>query len=371
MSVTLQDKFFGCIAGVHIGSSMGATVEGWSYQKITETYGEVKELRSYEHYGNGWKRPPGTTEDGVERQKLMITAIIEKKDRVTAEDVKQIWIRDIKPISIGKVSEPFEAVLLTRAKGGIPARDLGMYCDYAGQNSFARACHPIGLINAGNIENVMEDIFEVGQLYNVDGSCGLQWAQVTGVGIAAATMPNATVDSVIDAVLKHTEFTSFNKQYQWAANARNYGVNRQLKEMLDATKDCKDYKELRVCLDKYFGGGGIPYSMSFAVEVVSKALCIFRMVKGNTRDAIIAGVNLGRDTDCLAAVAAGISGALTGGSSIPKEWIDQVDKATKENIYTNSQRTLRESSDGLYNAFKARLKKQKEYAASMMAYANQ
>ena len=95
------------------------------------------------------------------------------------------------------------------------------------------------------------------------------------------------------------------------------------------------------------------------------------MVKGITRDAIIAAVNMGRDTDCLAAVSAGISGALTGASSIPQEWIDQVDKASKENIYTNSQRTLRETSDGLYNAYKARLKRQKEYATSMAAYANQ
>jgi|GEM_PF-5531718 len=28
--VTLRDKFFGCIAGCHIGSSMGAAVEGLS-----------------------------------------------------------------------------------------------------------------------------------------------------------------------------------------------------------------------------------------------------------------------------------------------------------------------------------------------------
>lgn len=34
------------------------------------------------HYVNGWMREPGTTEDGVERQKLMITAIMENADGV-------------------------------------------------------------------------------------------------------------------------------------------------------------------------------------------------------------------------------------------------------------------------------------------------
>jgi hypothetical protein len=36
--VPLREKFFGCIAGCHIGSSMGAPVEGWSWQKIEETH---------------------------------------------------------------------------------------------------------------------------------------------------------------------------------------------------------------------------------------------------------------------------------------------------------------------------------------------
>jgi hypothetical protein len=295
----------------------------------------------------------------------MITAIIDKQDRVNAEDVKAIWLRDIKPISIGMVSEPFEAVLLARAKTGLPARDLGQYCDYAGLNSFARACHPIGLINAGNEDWAMRDVFDVGQLYQVDHSIGLQWALVTGVGIAAATRPDATVDSVINTILKYTEISYSNKQYQKAIEGRRYGVRLKLDDILEATKDCKDYKELRVCFDKLFGGGGIPYAMASASEVVSKALCIFRMVKGNTRDAIISGVNLGRDTDCLAAVASGLSGALTGGSSIPPEWIEQVDKAAKENIYTNSQRTLRETSDALYNAFRARMDRNKQLAETM------
>ena len=72
--VSLREKMFGCIAGVHIGSSMGAVVEGMKWQEIEDKYGYVDKLYPYEHYWNGWMREAGTTEDGVERQKLMITA---------------------------------------------------------------------------------------------------------------------------------------------------------------------------------------------------------------------------------------------------------------------------------------------------------
>ena len=149
--VSLREKMFGCIAGVHIGSSMGAVVEGMKWQEL-RIIGYVDGLHPYEHYWNGWMREAGTTEDGVERQKLMITAIGEKKNRVTAEDIRAVWLRDIKDKVGGWVSEPFEDTLLAMARTGIPATDLGRYCDYAGLNSFARACHPIGLINAGDIQ---------------------------------------------------------------------------------------------------------------------------------------------------------------------------------------------------------------------------
>ncbi len=88
--VSLRDKFHGCIAGVYVGSSLGAVVEGWDWQRIEKEYGTHDQLRPYHHYRSttDWVREPGTTEDGVERQKLMTKAILDKKDRVNAEDVR-------------------------------------------------------------------------------------------------------------------------------------------------------------------------------------------------------------------------------------------------------------------------------------------
>ena len=74
---------------------------------------------------------------------------------------------------------------------------------------------------------------------------------------------------------------------------------------------------------------------------------------------------MGRDTDCITAIAAGISGALTGGLSLPKEWIQQVDYATSINPHTNSHRTIKEQSDVLYNAFKARMARLRNYIERM------
>lgn len=350
----LREKFFGCIAGCHIGSSMGAAVEGWTYDRIEKEYGTVEKLLPYQHYRNGWTREPGTTEDGVERQKLMITAIAEKKDRVTAEDVRRIWVRDIKPESAGMVSEPFEAKLLAMAKSGIPACDLGRYCDYAGLNSMSRACHPLGLINAGDPGGAVTDVFDVGQLYQTTNSRGIQWASITALAIAAATKPQATMDSVLAAILQgDPRFTP------------DTGVVREIERGLKQTAACKDFRELRKAFDAIYSGTGTPYAFSSANEVVTKAVCVFRLGKGDVRDTMVAAVNMGRDTDCLAAISSGLAGALSGASTIPAEWVKQVDYATTLNKYTNSQRTLRQTSDALYDAFRERLRKMKTYAETM------
>ncbi len=185
---------------------MGAPVEGWPYERIEREHGLLDKPLPYSHYGKkDWVREPGTTEDGVERQKLMITAIIEKQDRINAEDLRRAWVDHMNPNAAGLVSEPFEGPLLAMAKTHIAASDIGKYCDYSGLVSLSRSCHPIGLINAGDMRGAIDDIRQVGQLYNTANSRGILWAEVTVVAIAAATKPGATVDSVLGAVFDNCD----------------------------------------------------------------------------------------------------------------------------------------------------------------------
>jgi len=359
--VSLREKFFGCIAGCHIGSAMGAPVEGWPYERIEKEYGLLDRLLPYTAYGKrDWVREPGTTEDGVERQKLMITAILEKQDRISAEDLRRAWVDHMNPNAAGLVSEPFEGALLAMAKTHIPASDIGKYCDYSGLVSLSRSCHPIGLINAGDIRGAIDDVREIGQLYNTANSRGILWAEVTVTAIAAATKPGTTVDSVIGAVFDNCDKVD-------TRFFRPAGIRGEIERALKHTADCTDVRQMRQKFDALYSGTGIVYAQSYANEIVTKAICVLRMTNGNTWEAMKAGVNMGRDTDCLTAVAAGISGALSGADSIPAEIVKQVDYATSLNPHTNSKRTLRETSDGLCNAFKARLAKMKTYIDQMAA----
>ena len=62
-------------------------------------------------------------------------------------------------------------------------------------------------------------------------------------------------------------------------------------------------------------------STGYVVDTLEAALwCV--LTTNNYRDCVLKAVNLGDDTDTVAAVAGGLAGALYGYDAIPKEWLD-------------------------------------------------
>lgn len=345
---TLYEKVYGCLAASRVGSAMGAAVEGWSPERIEETYGFVDQFYSYLHYGDrgvDWQRMPGTTEDGIERQKLMCRAIIAKQDRITAQDLAKEVAEATDLSKAWYMTQPEDLRIIEFMKAGVPAVEVGRVSGWNGLN-FARATQPIGLINAGDPEGAVRDVMDIGRLFFPPTDSALVWSGVYDAAIAEALKPDATINSVI-------------------ATSREYATDR-MKAEIDRTVDLAaslDSKEMRNEFYKYYNGTGIPYAMCYANETVCKALAIFVNVGGDAKQAILDGVNFGRDTDCLAASAGGLAGAFSGIGAVPQEWVDQLDKATTANPYTNTICTVKEHADGVHAALKNRAQKMRELAS--------
>lgn len=350
---------------------MGAVVEGWPREKVVQTYGKLDKLLPYAHYieFTDWKRDAGTTEDGIERQKLIATAIIEKKDRILAQDLAAVWRRDLVPEKMTYKQEPFDRSLLELLRSGIPASELGRLSFFNNVISVARVSHPVGLINAGDSRAAADDSIEIGKLYLRETDFGLRWAALYNAGIAEACKPNATVESVIQTIKQYANYRAeTGSLYKGAVDKFAYDtVAREVNRAFDLGQKCRTPEELREKFDEiFFGGFYVIYGLAQANEIVAKGLALFALHKGNPKEAIISAVNFGRDTDCLAAIAGGLSGALSGINAIPKDWIDQVNAATKKDPYTNNHRTIEETADGLYEAFLAKQKNLKEYVRLMV-----
>lgn len=340
-------SIYGCLAASRIGSAMGAAVEGWAREKVADAYGYVDRMYPYQHYqyrGIEWQRPAGTTEDGIERQKLLVQAIVDRQDRITVEDFAQAAIDACDLEKMLYMTEPDDVRLIRFIKDGVPAALVGTLTNWSGLISVARASHPIGLINAGDPAGADRDVRDVGRFCFAPNDVSHEWSSVYVAAIAEAVRPEATVASVIEVARRFVS-DRIRKQFEFA---------------LDCAEAQPQYEAMRDAFDKVYSSRAGEYPLSSAGEVVSKGFAVFVRAKGDARQAVLDAVNFGRDTDCLAAIAGGLAGALTGVESLPDEWIAQVDEATMMNSYTNRQTTIREDAEGIFGALRARAKRMRE-----------
>jgi ADP-ribosylglycohydrolase len=228
----------------------------------------------------------------------------------------------------------------------------------------ARASHPLGLINAGDPEGAADDTFEVGQVYATQTHFALRWAALYNAAIAAACRPDATVQSVLEVVRRFVHY----RAEAGSLYALYDTIEREVERALALASQHSAYEDLRrTFYQVYDGGGYFNYGMSQANEVVAKGLAIFAFTRGDPKAAILSAVNFGRDTDCLAAVAGGLAGALSGPESLPEEWLAQVNAATQQDPYTNNYRSIEATADGLYAAFRSRQRRLRDYLELMGA----
>jgi ADP-ribosylglycohydrolase len=356
-TTSLFDKIYGCIAGAYIGSAMGVPVEGWDYRKIAYKYVLLQEMQS-RRVIKGTLLVAGSTEDGIERQKYMYLAIIEKQDRITANDLVGTWLKvinDEKLEGMKQMTEQFDRDLMATAKAGtIPARRLGEK-GYPHLNAPIRCFHPIALINACDEEGAIKDMQDILRVYQPAQSDGYEWGAPYMAAVAHALRADATVDSVIEVALKYS----------------SADIKKEIQAGLDIVANCSDpinerktiYAEFAKIYNKQSDTGpdAGAYPQSRAHECATVALSFFKAVKGNVKDGIILATNNGRDTDCNTAATGGLCGAFSGTKTIPAEWITTVDAATKKNPYTNSQLTIEETAKGMYAALQNKARKMEAY----------
>lgn len=353
MSGKLFNKIHACIAASWIGSSMGAITEGLTVEEIKEKYGILKELLPFTRKGKHFRRPggpyytyktderePGMTEDGIERQKLITLAIAAKNDRIFIDDYAKSFLENIKPEYFGYLTEPTDEIFYKMLKGGVSSSSVGLFSWWPGLGAIARSIHPIGIINACNPIQAAEDAKNIARLVQPAHGLGLHYSVAVSASIAQALSPSANVDSVVE-----TAISVVRKE-----------VRDEILEAIALTKGRKDIWELRKVLqDKY---GKQDHRMGHVL--LGTAFAIFVYVKGNPKEAIIAGANIGIDTDCVSAVSAGLCGALNGTKDIPDEWIHTVNQAAKNNEKTVCNWDTEETALVLMKALKFNLKRLKK-----------
>ena len=356
----VYDRILGTLLGFRAGCSMGAVTEfNWSQQRSESTFGVLDEFKPFVHYGDSWSHPAGATEDGGERHKLICTAIIEKGDRINYQDLKDVWLRDCEIENMEHMTQNYDRVLLAYAKWGVPPADFpitkyGKPIDLGEHiHLTARTFQALPCINAGDPENAILDMNDMGKLYYEDpNDDAFAWGAVYNAAMALAMLPGATVESVIEGALEYAT-PEIEKEIRYVL------------AITDKYKDPLDKEMWQELTDVYMDPESIynafrrieKYPNSSVYENVGFAFALFKATNSNVQQSVIIAVNRGYDTDCTAASAGALCGALSGTSKIPKDWIETLDAGIANNPYSNAHFTNKATADGLYIALQNKIYK--------------
>jgi hypothetical protein len=285
-------------------------------------------------------RPPGQSEDGHERYRLAVTAIIEKRGRITVEDLARVWMRDINPDNFGYLLGPQDQVIYYGLKAGVYPWETGRYATFPGMIGTSKMMIAVGIINACDPRQAALDALDLGRLKDVRGprdNYSLEVAAAIAAATAEGLKPDATIDSIIDTALAQL----------------TRAPREEVEQGLAWARDARDWKELRPLFNDRYDG----HWMSNAVEILSSGLAIFLSTDGHVEESIVRAIALGRDTDCRAYVAGGLSAALRGIEEVPERWLTTVTEQVRDDAYTVSRRTPLESAEGLYDALLAEMER--------------
>lgn len=163
----------------------------------------------------------------------------------------------------------------------------------------------------------------------IDEKKGLddEWSQ--GNGSLMRTIPLAFVENITDqeirsvSAITHAHPNCMNACVYYVRIAKDIinGISIK-KAILNHIPDEKPFNRIRYIeklnIDNIQSSG-------YVVDTFEAAMwCI--LTTDNYRDCIIKAVNLGDDTDTIAAIAGGLAGIIYGYDQIPNEWIDDIYK---------------------------------------------
>lgn len=295
----VRNRARGAIAGLSVGDALGRPVEGLLPHEIQEKWGRVEGYISSEPLGS----------DDTEYALLTAMALLEFGSDFNANNIAGLWVAKVCSQKGGFGGGGFSEMLAIRnlSRGYQPPRS-GQH-SHAWSDGLAMRVAPIGVAAAGDPELAAAMAWEDGIVSHSEE--GIYAGQAVAAAVASAMAGNP-VDKVFSDAISVVEPDS------WTARLMLHA------ERLVNT--APNWNELAVragreltCLDYYWA--------DLAPEAVSLSFVAFLGGNGDFSTTVLNAVNLGRDADTIAAMAAGIVGAMTGIDGIPEQWLPAVTEA--------------------------------------------
>ncbi len=281
----MRSRYRGCMLGVAVGDALGASVEGWTGERIGERFGRVTEMRRTER-----GLPAGRYTDDFEMT-WEVADSIARTEIIVPEDIARGFLEwySSDPISLGRTTIASMELLKQGAHwneaGQRVHEEVGKMS--AGNGSLMRTA-PVALAARSDPDQLRDASMDVSRITHAHPLC------IDACVVYDSFLADLLIMDRKAAWARLLELT------EWAYPA----INEALKDLLDSD--------------------GALDSSGYVISTL-KVACWSLMRTDGLRSAIEHAVNLGGDTDTAAAVTGGLAGAYYGEEAIPDTWLQALD----------------------------------------------
>ncbi len=309
----------GALIGLAVGDALGQPTEGKTPTEIKQQWGRITDFLS--------SAPAGS--DDTEYALFNAQLLLKHGKSLDSEKIAATWREHIASQTGGFKGAGFsEMMAIANLCAGLSPPFCGQHL-HSWSDGLAMRVAPFGIVAAGNPQLAA-------QLAEMDGVVSHAGEGVlSGKAVAAAVavaMTGAGIDDIIDAALQVIPNDS------WTSRAITKGIEIG-KNASEVWQALEPLHEAIACAYYHWTDLG--------PEAAGLAFGIFAAARGNFSDAVLGGVNAGRDTDTIAAIAGAITGAQGGIEVIPPRWAERINHAKGICIHTVAGLNIQQVADDL------------------------
>lgn len=309
------NKILGCLTGIAIGDALGMPTEFMTPKRINQTYGYINDFNvpSSDHIHPDMKK--GEITDDTGQTLALVEEILRRKEiniQVAATGLIN-WAND-KDVFNSTFLGPSSKKALQKLINGNNPKETGK----SGTTVGAAMRAPVaGIFNPGNIDKAINDAVAI-SIPTHNTSIAISGATSIAAAIAESFKSDSKIDDVIDKAIYGAE-----KGLEFGFPYPGASIARRIELGIDLISGIEDTDKAALKLYDYIGVDMFPH------EVVPFVISLFSISKKDKMKVILSAVNIGGDSDTIAALLGALIGAFYGYKYLPNKMREKIEKVNK------------------------------------------
>lgn len=312
----MYDRILGGLIGAGAGDAIGAATEARTTEQILEYFGhEVVDFEKPPMDTFGAGNEAGQLTDDFSSAYFVAKHVVDNGGMVTEKIVQEALIEwSEHTVFFDRFAGPTTRLAIRKYKGETIKKSGGVeLVTRQATNGAAMKISPIGLLNAGNIDQAIQDAITVTMVTH-DNYLALSGACAVAAAVSRATMKDADVYNILQAGLYGAkEGERIGRKV--ARDVAGPSVVKRMEMAIDIGLGQGTPRDKMVEIGHRIGTG------LHVAEAIPSAFGFFAANNGNAMGSIIGAVNVGYDTDTVATMSGAIAGAFRGAKAYPEHFL--------------------------------------------------